>query len=234
LNLAIALLTTVDSGITTQQLKSFDMYVQTGSATFKLESAVITSGNLSIVPTGQFTASIEGQGTKLSRAGNESYTIPGSAQSESATRNPLLVYPVLSIDSLNMSSILSASIQIQNNIEWTAFETIHDSLSVTNSSNAMFPSAYTVKTRTVSGAIQQYQTDDNITQFDDFSTSANITLKGIKMGDAVDATPFFQIALNPTTYTARMTPSEVYMQSYDYSYTGSATLNSLITQYEHS
>ena len=26
---------TVDSGITTQQLKSFDLYVQTGSATFK-------------------------------------------------------------------------------------------------------------------------------------------------------------------------------------------------------
>ena len=36
------LVETTDAGITTQQLKSFDMYVQTGSSTFKLESAVVT------------------------------------------------------------------------------------------------------------------------------------------------------------------------------------------------
>ena len=36
------LLATSDSDIETQQLKSFDIYVQTGSRTFKLESAVIT------------------------------------------------------------------------------------------------------------------------------------------------------------------------------------------------
>ena len=225
------LVSTVDSGITTQQLKSFDMYVQTGSATFKLESAVITSGNLSIVPTGQFTASIEGQGTKLSRAGNESYTIPGSAQSESTTRNPLLVYPVLSIDSLNMSSILSASIQIQNNIEWTAFETIHDSLSVTNSSNAMFPSAYTVSSRVISGEIRQYQTDDNITQFDDFSTNSNITIKAVQIGKPSSDNGFLSLSVNPCMYTARMNPGDVYTQSYDWRSLDNTAVGTSITQY---
>ena len=222
------------SELTAGQLKSFDIYVQTSQSTFKLENAIITSGNLDFSPSNPFTLRLQGEGTKLSRAGNESYTIPGTAQSETATRTPLIVYPVVTVDSLDMNNITSVTLQVQNNIDWLPFETLQSSLAVTNSSNVMRASNYTVNKRIISGAISQYQTDNNITQFDDFSTSANITLKGIKMGDAVDATPFFQVALNPTTYTARMSPSEVYMQSYDYSYTGSATLNSLITQYEHS
>ena len=115
------IVTTADAGITTQQLKSFDMYVQTGSSTFKLESAVITSANFAFNPIEQFVVSVEGQGIKLTRAGDESYTIPGSAQSESSTRTPLMVYPVVSIDSLSMNSLLGATLLVQNDIQWTAF-----------------------------------------------------------------------------------------------------------------
>ncbi|HAI44280.1 MAG TPA: hypothetical protein DCM40_42340, partial [Maribacter sp.] len=89
--------------VTTQQLKSFDMYVQTGSSTFKLENAVITSGSFNFGAREQFVLELEGQGTKLSRVGDESFSIPGSAQSESSTRTPLIVYPVLTVDSLDMS-----------------------------------------------------------------------------------------------------------------------------------
>ena len=52
--------TSVASGITTQQLKSFDMYVQTGSSTFKLQSAVITSANFAFNPREQFVVELEG------------------------------------------------------------------------------------------------------------------------------------------------------------------------------
>ena len=72
-----------------EQLKSFDMYVQTGSATFKVESCVVTSANFAFDPRNQFTVAIEGQGVKLTRVGNESYSIPGSVQSLSSTRTPL-------------------------------------------------------------------------------------------------------------------------------------------------
>ena len=61
------------------QLTSFDMYVQTGSAVFKLSSAVVTSANFEISRTRQFTISLQGQGTKLERVGDESSTIPGNA-----------------------------------------------------------------------------------------------------------------------------------------------------------
>ena len=223
------IVTTADAGITTQQLKSFDMYVQTGSSTFKLESAVITSANFAFNPIEQFVVSVEGQGIKLTRAGDESYTIPGSAQSESSTRTPLMVYPVVSIDSLSMNSLLGATLLVQNDIQWTAFETLQNSLSVTNSSNAMFPNLYTLGGRIASGAIQQYQTDNNITQFDDFSTNSALTITGKKSSDNTD---FWTLTLNPIMYTARMQPEDIYSQSYDYrSLDNGEQLNAQITTY---
>ena len=214
-----------------EQLKSFDMYVQTGSSTFKIESAVITEGAFTFQPKDQFKVELSGQGTKLSRVGNESYTIPGSAQSESATRTPLLIYPVITLDSLDMNNLIGASLRISTNINWTPFETLQNSLSVTNSSNAMFPSTYTIDSRTVSGEIRQYQTDNNITQFDDFSTNSDLTIKAVKVGNASNDSGFFQININPASYTARLQTGSVYLQSYDFTSTDNTALGTRITQY---
>jgi len=232
-------------GLNNEQLTSFDMYIQTGSSVFKVDGAVITSGDFSISPNRQFEISVQGQGTKLERVGNESYdwhsgfTAPsgsnwdtvGSNQLSASTRTPLLVYPVVSIDSLNMSSIISVNVSIQNNITWTSYKTLQKSLSVTNSSNVMRPSEYVVEKRIVSGAINQYQTDNNITQFDNFSTNSNITIKAVEVGKALSATPFFQIQLNPASYTARMQVADVYQQSYDFSSLDNTSLAARITQY---
>ena len=230
-DLATEISTSVEAGITNQQLKSFDIYVQTGSSTFKLEGAVITSATFDFVPENQFQMRLEGQGKKLTRAGDESFSIPGSAQSESATRNPLIVYPHLTIDSLDMSSIISCNLQIQNEIAWTPYETLNDSLEVTNSTNAMFPTTYTLGKRIISGEIRQYQNDNNVTQFDDFSTSSNLIIKGFEVGKPSDGTPFFQIQLDPIQYTARVQPGEVYSQSYDFRSLDNTALETRITQY---
>ena len=221
------LIATSESDIESQQLKSFDMYVQTGSSTFKQENCVVTSANFAFNPREQFVVDLAGQGPKLSRAGNESYTIPGSLQPESSTRTPLIIYPEVTVDSLNMSNILSITLQIQNDIIWTDTDTLQESLSVTNSSNAIFPSAYTVDKRVVSGTINQYQTDNNITQFDDFSTNSNINIYAKK----TDGTTFWTIQLNPIMYTARMQPAEVYTQSYDFRSTDNTAIATRITQY---
>jgi len=232
-------------GLNNEQLTSFDMYIQTGSSVFKVDGAVITSGDFSISPNRQFEIAVQGQGTKLERVGNESYdwhsgfTAPsgsnwdtvGSNQLSASTRTPLLVYPVISIDSLNMSNIISVNVSIQNNITWTSYKTLQKSLSVTNSSNVMRPSEYVVEKRIVSGAINQYQTDNNITQFDNFSTNSNITIKAVEVGKALSATPFFQIQLNPASYTARMQVADVYQQSYDFSSLDNTSLAARITQY---
>jgi hypothetical protein len=233
IDLACDLVGTAEADIEHQQLKSFDIYIQTGSSTFKLEGAVITGATFDLVPENQFQIRLEGQGKKLTRAGDESFSIPGSAQSESATRTPLIVYPVITADSLNMSSIISCNMQLQNNITWTPYETINDAFNVTDSSNAIFPSEYTVGGRIISGEIRQYQNDNNVTQFDDFSTNTNLTLKAIQMGNASNATPFLQMNINPCMYTARLNMEEVYAQSYDFRSLDNDTLDTIITEYEN-
>lgn len=224
----IDLLSQLSSG----QLTQFDMYVQTGSAVFKLSNAVITSGSFDINPRSQFTVQLQGEGTKLERVGDESYSIPGNLVLESATRTPLLVYPVISIDSLDMNNIISTTVTIENEVDWTAYETLQASLNVTNASNIMRPSGYTVENRTISGAVRQYQIDNNITQFDDFSTNSNINIKAIQVGNAANATPFLQLSLNPATFTARMETGDTFTQSYDFrNLDNSTTVPNIITQY---
>ena len=222
---------TLLGNLTDGQLKKFDIYVVTTNSTFKLENAIITSAEMDFVPDNPFIVRLEGQGTKLSRAGDENFSLPGSAQSESSTRTPLMVYPVITADSLDMNNIISINFQLSNDVEWTKYTNLHSSLSVTNSSNAMFPSAYTVKTRTASGEIRQYQTDNNITQFDDFSTNTDLTIKAIEVGKASNATPFFQLQLNPVMYTARMEMGEVFAQSYDFRSLDNTAIGTRISQY---
>ena len=208
-----SVITTLLGNLTDGQLKKFDIYVVTTNSTFKLENAIITSASMDFVPENPFMIRVEGEGTKLSRAGNESYSLPGSAQSESSTRTPLMVYPAISADSLNMDNILSVNFQLQNEITWTNYTNLHDSLSVTNSSNAMFPSAYTVEKRIASGEIRQYQTDNNITQFDDFSTNTDLTITAKNVSGNAD---FFEVAIHPVMHTARMEVADVFTQSYDF------------------
>ena len=132
------------SDVTDGQLKSFDVYLQSNQSTFKLENAIITGGAIDFRRNNPLTIRLQGEGTKFSKVGNESYTIPGSTESESATRTPLMVYPVVTVDSLDMNNITSATVNIQNNIDWTPFETLQSSLSVTDASNVMRASNYTV------------------------------------------------------------------------------------------
>jgi len=95
----------------------------------------------------------------------------------------------------------------------------------------MFPSAYTIQNRIISGEIRQYQTDDNITQFDDFSTNSNINIKAIQVGKPTSDSGFWAIQLNPSMYTARMAVAPVYVQSYDFRTTDNTAVGTRITQY---
>ena len=236
------------SDLTAGQLKKFDIFIVTTNSTFKLENAVITNGSMDFIPENPFIIRLEGEGTKLIRVGNESETIPGDGVTGSdyttdppevrfpelrnRTRTPLIVYPVISTaDNLDMTHIISANLRISNEISWTNYSTLQDSLLITNNDTdtIMFPSTYTVEKRTVSGEIRQYQVDDNVSQFDNFSTNTDLTIKAIKVGNAPSDTPFFQIRLNPISYTARVDVAPVFTQSYDFK----SLEDTIITLYEN-
>ena len=74
--------------------------------------------------------------------------------------------------------------------------------------------------------------NNNINQFDDFSTNSNITIKAVEVGKAASATPFFQIQLNPASFTARMAVAGAFTQSYDFRLVNSSmAFADIITQY---
>ena len=111
------------------------------------------------------TLSVSGQGKKLSRVGNASFSLPGSLQSATATRTPVKATLDVEVGGSDVTNLVSSTLSVQNNINWTPYETLHNSLSVTNASNAMYPSDYSLGERVVSGNITQYLGSNNSSTF---------------------------------------------------------------------
>ena len=224
-NIVLDLLTDYDTSTGEQLLKSFDMYIVTNESTFKLEGCVITTGDFSFARNNPLQLTVSGQAKKLSRVGNESYSLPGSLQSASATRTPTKSLLDVEVDGSDVSNLATATLSVQNNISWTPYETLQDSLSVTSASNAMYPSSYSLNDRVVSGNITQFNTDANASEFQTFDTSSNIDIKTI-----VDGSTFFHANLDGCMFTKRSAVGEVFTQTYDYRLvTSPSDLGTIIT-----
>ena len=63
--------------------------------------------------------------------------------------------PVVSVtlDSQALQNIVSVAVELQNDIEWNPYSTVHQALSVTNASNAMYPTDFALKKRSLAGSI---------------------------------------------------------------------------------
>ena len=224
-SIVLDLLTDYDTSSGEQLLKSFDMYVVSNESTFKLEGCVITQGDFSFAKEKPLTLSVSGQAKKLSRVGDENYSLPGNLQSATATRTPTKPLLDVEIDGSDVSNLVTATLSVQNNIQWTPFETLQASLSVTSASNAMYPSNYSLNNRVVSGNITQFHTNGNTSEFQTFDTSTNIDLKTI-----VGGSTFFHANLDGCMFTKRSDASEVFTQTYDYRLVTSPTdLGTIIT-----
>ena len=220
-----SLLTDYDTSNGEQLLKSFDLYIVTSESTFKLEGCVITQGEFNLAKGSHLILTVSGQAIKLSRVGNASFSLPGSLVSASSTRTPTVSLLDVEIDSTNVSNLITTTLQVQNNINWTPYETLQNSLSVTNASNAMYPTTYTLGDRVVSGNITQYITSNNSNTFQTFDTSANVTVKTI-----VNGSTFLNANLTGCMFTKRNNIAETYRQTFDFRLVNSpANLGTIIT-----
>ena len=220
-----SLLTDYDTSNGEQLLKSFDLYIVTGESTFKLEGCVITQGEFNLAKGSPLILTVSGQAKQLSRVGNASYSLPGSLVNASSTRTPTLSLLDVEVDSTDVPNLASATLQVQNNINWTPFETLQNSLSVTSASNAMYPTTYTLGDRVVSGNITQYLTSNNSSTFQSFDTSANVAVKTIVNGNT-----FLNANLTGCMFTKRSNVAEAYTQTFDFRLVNSpANLGTIIT-----
>jgi len=220
-----SLLTDYDTSTGEQLLKKFDLYFVSGESTFKIHDCVITNGDFIMERTKPLTLSVSGQGTKLERVGNASFSLPGTLQSASATRTPVKALLDVEVGGADVTNLVSTTLSVQNNIDWTPYETLHESLSVTNASNAMYPSAYSLKDRVVSGNIVQYTGDNNSTTAQSFNTSTSVAVKTINQSST-----FFNANLSGCMFTKRLNAAEVFTQTFDYRVvTSPANLGTTIT-----
>ena len=169
-----SLLTDYDATEGQTRINSFDLYIVSSESTFKLNECVITNGDFNLSKGSALTLTVSGQAQKLERVGNASYSLPGSLVSASSTRTPTLSLIDVEVGGSDVSNIISATLSVQNEIEWTPYETLHSSLSVTNASNAMYPSGFTLGRRVVSGNIVQYVTSNNSSTVQSFNTDTTV------------------------------------------------------------
>ena len=228
-----ALLTDYDATEGQTRINTFDLYIVTGESTFKLDECVITNGDFNLSKGSPLTLSVSGQASKLERVGHgydpleglTPYSLPGSLVSASSTRTPTLSLIDVEVGGSDVSNIISATLSVQNEISWTPYETLQSSLSVTNASNAMYPSEFTLGRRVVSGNITQYLTDSNSSTSQTFNTDTTVRVKTI-----VNGSTFLDANLGNCMFTKRMEQGEVLTQTFDYRLVGNpANLSTVIT-----
>lgn len=208
----------VDYQTTQINLKSFDLYIETGTDVFKLEECVITNGSFAIEKSRPLSLTVSGEASKMSFFGAVgSVTIPGSAYSRAAAlrymANPELA---VTLNSQSFKNIVSVSLELQNNIKWNPYTTVHNALTATNAATSMYPSTYVLTKRILSGSIRAYITSEKRTgelapqAWDSFAPLVIQTGKDIGAG-------FRGITFNGNcTFTNRVTTGDVYTQNYDW------------------
>ena len=223
--IVLDLLTDYDTSSGEQLLKSFDMYIVSNAQTLKLDDCVITQGEFRFDKGNPLILAVSGNARKLERVGDENYSLPGNLVSSSATRTPTKPLLDVEVGGSDVTNLIGATLQVQNNINWTPYETLQNSLSVTNATNAMYPTTYSLGNRVVSGNITQFFTDANASEFQTFNTNTSVAVKTV-----VDGSTFFNANLSGCMFTKRTNAGEIFTQVYDYRLvTSPSDLGTLIT-----
>ena len=220
-----SLLTDYDTTEGQTRIKTFDLYIVTGESTFKLNECVLINGDFNLSKGSASTLTVAGQAQKLERVGDASYSLPGSLVSASSTRTPTLSLIDVEVGGSDVTNIISATLSVQNEIEWTPYETLQSSLSVTSASNAMYPSGFTLGRRVVSGNIVQYITSNNSSTVQTFNTDTTVRVKTV-----VDGSTFLDANLANCMFTKIANVADVFTQTFDYRLVGNpANLSTVIT-----
>jgi len=209
---------------------TFDLYIETELDVFKLETAVFTGGTFEIEREKPLTLALEGEASKLTLAGAATtYAVPGLPVAQSVRTHLMNKELTVTLNSADISSnIYSIKAELQNDINWVGYQTVNAGLDVTNASNAMYPTEFTIDKKTLSGSIGQYITDTTSSDLQNFTTGESLR---IKAGETISsAFCGFDLNMASCSFTNRANVAEVFTQNYDWRSTDNSTaLSSIIT-----
>lgn len=198
----------------------FDLYAKTNTAVYKIANCVLESGRFVVDKNDIALIEVSGSGSRLSKAGDSTFTIPGTL----STRVFNYFIPRTSTVSVGgnilESVVNNLYMELRNEISWLKNDTLQRSLLVTDPSNTIYPESYVVTSKILSGAITQYvQENNDVSQ--SWSTSAPIYIN-------VDSRLIINIP--SAVFTNRLSPEDVYTQVFDFRMLSTTTpLSSVIT-----
>lgn len=222
MDVLISLLVNYDNTSTEATINSADLYVENNSEVYKLEMAVIETGTFTIARDSIIVLSLSGSARKLSKHVG---AIPGTLQARSSTRTYAIPTRVeVMLGATTLTNVAGLSIELSNDVQWVDFATLQNSLVINGASETMFPEVFVVGSRTLSGNIQQYITDETNTTVQSWSTSTSLSIKAGNLGSGWA----LEFALPSVVYTNRLDPQEVYIQSFDFRMNANPTDLSLV------
>jgi hypothetical protein len=211
---------------------TFDIYVKTEESVFKLEHAVVTNGTFLIEQLKPLSFMVSGQARKLSRVGSaSSYSLPGTEvpRSNTTTFNQLLNSKVVLGSTDITSETVSMTVELQNNVTWTPYTTVHAGVSVVDASGTMYPNDFTVSNRILAGNITRFLTDTNSGDLQSWSTDTSLNIKAGVISSG-NLTQGFEFDIANCSFTNRVAVSEAFTQAYDWRMTQNpASLTDVIT-----
>lgn len=205
-----------------------DLYISTEESVFKVENAVFTTGSFAFEKSKVLNIAISGEASKLLKVET---AIPGIVQVRASTQTYLqMAEQTVEIGGVDISScIYKLSVELQNDIDWNSYTTVHDGIQVTNAGNSMYPTKFTVDKRILAGNIGQYLTDSNSANLQNWNK--NISLR-IEVGQNIDGTLCgFDFNIPTCSFTNRVSVASVFTQEFDWRLTDNLTaLSSIITK----
>lgn len=205
----------LDYETTGATLKTFDLYVQSNTETYKIEKAVIENAIFQITRDSVVVINISGSAAKLQKFTD---AIPGILIARSSSMTHIIPTAMqVMVDSVEQPHISAIGLELQNSVRWLEAATIHNGINVTSASETVFPEAFVVEGRVFSGSVQQYITPDTNADTNTWKTNVPIS---IKIG-AVSPNWLMQFVLPRAVYTNRVNPDEIYMHNYDFRLLGS-------------
>jgi len=218
----------------------FHLYFISDESTFKLENSVITNVSFTIARNSLLKMQIEGEAEKLIRsASNNTNNVPQTTfnnfigtLSETFVSTPSTLTRIIpkievTLDLTDITScVFGISAELQNEVKWTGYETVNQGLNVTDNTNAMYPSGFTVSQKIFSGNIRRYLQDGTESTLLNFDKDTSLR---IKAGDTYSGS-FAGLDFNMpnVSYTNRVSAGSLYTQSFDWRLTTNSTLSTIL------
>ena len=207
--------------------QTFDLYISTQSDdVWKLEKCVIQDGTFEINKSRPLRLAISGEASKLSKYTG---TIPGNDFTYPA---PIYVIPhivTLTLGSDDVSDgVVGMSVELQNDISWNDYDTLHGALTATNAATSMYPSNFTIGTRVLAGSISKYLKDDSTSVLTwNNNTPLRIVVQHLPAGGRG-----LDFNITNCSFTNRMSTSAVFQEEYNWRMTQNPTALSCVITYQ--